>query len=77
MFGFKITRQDETVFSLEDQNSLHVMKTFISITFSIPKRTKVFGLGNLKQLEKAFDDSVYTVNSRNLPLSFLSCFTVE
>lgn len=65
-FGFTIARENRTILSLTDPSHLNVMESFISLCLTVPKKSKAYGLGNFKQLEKSFDGSVYTV--RNLKI---------
>lgn len=66
-FGFNITRLQNIIFDLPPTNGLHVLKNFVSISISVSRYSKAYGLGNFDRLEKIFDGSTYTVSVIKIP----------
>ena len=50
------------IFKLEQKSKIHVTKNFVSVSIAVPQYSKAYGLGNFDQLEKTFDDSIFSVS---------------
>ena len=50
------------IFKLEQKSKIRVTKNFVSVSIAVPQYSKAYGLGNFDQLEKTFDDSIFSVS---------------